>query len=248
MDMPAPPAVPQSFAPLMYRPRMDLFLFRTVAPTVIAITFLMVVLVLAPFFLYIIARWRAPKDLPDTQLGLKFALHYFAMAAFQILLAGGALLIYMLISPGTAEKGSGGYRMAMGLILPAGLVLGAHVHLLKRTNDEAFPSVRRLFWGYNMLVTGIIAFFALVIGFQALFATGPTLGMGHLAGSMVVVYGGAWAIVGFKFGQLVLGSPGGGGPTIDPAVAPPIQPTPPAQTQTGLPALGGGSFPPIDRT
>jgi hypothetical protein len=234
----------------MYRPRMDLFLFRTVAPTVIAITFLMVVLVLAPFFLYVIARWRAPKDLPDTQLGLKFALHYFAMAAFQILLAGAALLIYMLISPGTADKGSSGYRTAIGLILPAALVLAGHIHLLKRTNDETFPSVRRLFWGYNMLVTGIVAFFALVLGFQALFAKGSTLGLGHLAGSMVVVYGAAWAIVGFKFGQLVLGVPPGGGPSqmIDPTAAPPIHPTPPAQTQTGLPVLGGGSFPPIDRT
>jgi hypothetical protein len=249
MDMPAPPAVPQNFA-LMYRARMDLFLFRTVAPTVIAITFLMVVLVLAPFFLYLIVRWRAAKDaLPDTQLGLKFALHYFATSAFQLLLAGGALLIYMLISPGTAEKGTGGYRVAMALIIPAGLILAAHIHLLKRTNDETFPSVRRLFWGYNMIVSGIVAFFALVLGFQALFAKGPTLGMGHMAGSMVVVYGAAWAIVGFKFGQLVLGTPpSGAGPSqmIDPNVAP-VMPTP-TQTQPGLPALGGGSFPPIDRT
>ena len=229
---------------------MDLFLFRTVAPTVIAITFLMVVLVLAPFFLYVIARWRAPKDLADTQLGLKFALHYFAMAAFQILLAGAALLIYMLISPGTVDaKSGGGHRMAIGLILPAALVLAGHIHLLKRTNDETFPSVRRLFWGYNMLVTGIVAFFALVVGFQALFAKGSTFGMGHMAGSMVVVYGAAWAIIGFKFGQLVIGTPPSGpSQMIEPTAAQPSQPQPPAQTQTGLPVLGGGSFPPIDRT
>jgi hypothetical protein len=232
---------------------MDLFLFRTVAPTVIAITFLMVVLVLAPFFLYVIARWRAAKDpspLPDTQLGLKFALHYFAMAAFQLVLAGAALLIYMLISPGTADKITGGYRIALALILPSALILAAHIHLLKRTNDETFSSVRRLFWGYNMIITGIVAFFALVVGFQALFAKGSTFGMGHMAGSMVVVYGAAWTIVGFKFGQLVLGiPPSGGGPSqmIDPTAVP-VMPTPPAQTQTGLPALGGGSFPPIDRT
>ncbi|MBA3500028.1 MAG: hypothetical protein M4D80_11985 [Myxococcota bacterium] len=232
---------------------MDLFLFRTVAPTVVAITFLMVVLVLAPFFLYLLVRWRASRDslpLPDTQLGLKFALHYFAMSAFQILLAGGALLIYMLISPGTAEKGTSGYRVALALMIPAGIILAAHLHLLKRTNDDSFPSVRRLFWGYNMIITGIVAFFALVLGFQALFAKGPTLGVGHMAGSMVVVYGAAWAIVGFKFGQLVLGTPPSGGPSqmIDPTLAPPIIPTPPAQSHTGLPSLGGGSFPPIDRT
>jgi hypothetical protein len=72
--------------------------------------------------------------------------------------------------------------------------------------------------------------------------------MGHMAGSMVVVYGSAWAIIGFKFGQLVLGLPPAGGPgvPIDITHAPPVIPTPPAQTQTGLPSLGGGSFPPID--
>jgi hypothetical protein len=230
----------------MYRARMDLFLFRTVAPMVAAVVFVLAVLVLSPLALYLIARWRAARDAtPDAQLGLKFALHYFAMSAFQILLAGGALLIYMLISPGTAEKGSSGYRVAMGLMIPAGLVLAAHVGLLKRTNDDAAPGVRRLFWGYNMLVTGIVAFFALVLGFQALFAKGSTYGMGHMAGSMVVVYGTAWAIVGFKFGQMVLGGPSSGAASFD-HTAPPVLPTPPAQTQTGLPSLGGGSFPPID--
>jgi hypothetical protein len=105
-----------------------------------------------------------------------------------------------------------------------------------------------LFWGYTMLVTGMIAFIALLLGFQALFAKGSTFGMGHFAGSMVVVYGAAWAIVGFKFGQLVLGGPsGGGGMTIEPTGAPAVIPTPPAQSHTGLPALGGGSFPPIDQ-
>lgn len=220
---------------------MDL-LFRAVAPTVIAISFLVVFLVIAPLILYVIARWRAGTS--DPQLGLKFALHYFAMSAFQIALAGGALLIYVLISPGTADKGSGGYRAAMGLIIPAGIVLAAHVGLLKRTNDDAFPNVRRLFWGYNMLVTGIVAFFALVVGFQALFAKGSTFGMGHLAGSIVVVYGTAWALVGFKFGQLVLGTPTAGGGTVEPPAIPAMQ-TPTTQP-SGLPSLGGGSFPPIE--
>jgi hypothetical protein len=219
---------------------------------VVTIAFVVAFLVLAPLILYLIARARAARDpIPDPQLGLKFALHYFAMSSFQVLLAGGSLLIYNLISPGTAEKGTSGYRIAMGLIIPAGLVLAAHVGLLKRTTDDALPGVRRLFWGYNMLVTGMLAFVALLLGFQALFAKGTTFGLGHFAGSMVVVYGAAWAIVGFKFGQMVLGGPSGGGTSagmmIDPTAAPPVYPTPPAQSHTGLPALGGGSFPPIDQ-
>lgn len=222
---------------------MDLLLFRSVGPLVVGLILGLAFLVVAPVVLYLIARWRTAA--PDPQLGLKFALHYFAMAAFQVLLAGGALLIYNLISPGTAEKGTSGYRVAMGLVIPAGIVFAAHIGLLRRTNDDAQPGVRRLFWGYNMLVTGILGFVALLFGFQALFAKGPTFGLGHAAGSMVVVYGAAWAIIGFKFGQLVLG-PSAGPPEY--AAAPPVMPTPPAQAHTGLPALGGGSFPPITRS
>ena len=68
-----------------------------------------------------------------------------------------------------------------------------------------------------------------------------------MAGSMVVVYGTAWAIVGFKFGQLVLGTtpPPSSGTTVETAMMPAMQP-PPAPPQSGLPSLGGGSFPPID--
>ncbi len=227
---------------------MDLLLLRALGPIAVIASLMMLMLIAAPVVLYIVARWRAQRDgVPDTQLGLKFALHYFAMSAFQLALAGGSLLIYMLISPSTADKGSG-YRAAMGFIIPAGIILAVHLGLLKRTNDEAMPGVRRLFWGYNTIVTGLVACFALVLGFQALFAKGSTGGLGHMAGSMIVVYGSAWAFVGFKFGQLVLGpgiSTGAGGGYPE-AAPPPINPTPPAQPTTGLPALGGGSFPPID--
>jgi len=46
----------------------------------------------------------------------------------------------------------------------------------------------------------------------------------------------------------VLGGPAsGGGAGFESSAAPPVIPTPPAQAQTGLPSLGGGSFPPIDQ-
>jgi len=222
------------------------FLLRVIGPIAAIASLMILMLIAAPVILYVVARWRAARDgVPDGQLGLKFALHYFAMSAFQLALSGASLLIYMLISPSTADKGSG-YRSAIGFLIPAGIILAVHLGLLKRTNDEAQPGVRRLFWGYNMIVTGLVACFALVLGFQALFAKGPTGGLGHMAGSMIVVYGTAWAVVGFKFGQMVLGpTPPSSGMSAHPP--PPVAPTPPAQTQTGLPSLGGGSFPPIDR-
>lgn len=218
------------------------FLFRALAPGLGLVVLTVGFLVLAPVLLYIVARWRSQT--PDPHLGLKFALHYFALAAFQILLAGAALLIYMFISPGTAEKGTAGYRAAVGFIIPSAMLLAIHVVLLRRTNDDAFPLVRRLFWGYNLVVTGLVAFAALIFGFQMLLAKGSTGGLGHLAGAMVVVYGTAWALLGVKFGQLVLDAPA---TSTDVPSAAPVQPTPPAQSHTNLPALGGGSYPPIDR-
>jgi hypothetical protein len=232
---------------------MELFLFRAVGPLLTATSILLVLLVVPPLVLYVIARWRAHRDgIADPQLGLKCALYYFATSALQLGLAGVALLIYQLISPSTGDKGAG-YRAAIGFIIPAGLVLVAHVGLLKRTNDEQLQNVRRLFYGFTLIVTGLIAFFALVLGFQALFAKGSTHGVGHTAGSMIVVYGAAWALIGYKYGQLVL-PPGGGsvssaGPgvgTAEPLPYHPPVPTPPSQTQTGLPVLGGGSYPPIE--
>ena len=224
-------------------------LFRLAGPVATAAAILLALLTIPPLLLYVIARWRAARDIaPDPQLGLKFALYYFATTALQLGLAGVALLIYMVISPTSAAKGEG-YRAAIGFILPAGLVLAAHVALLKRTNDAVFPNVRRLFWGYSFVITGLVAFFALVVGFQALVAKGTTHGVGHTAGAMIVVYGGAWAVIGYKLGQLVLGNASPPPPPatyVDPQYYAPPPPPPVTQTTPGLPALGGGSFPPID--
>lgn len=223
------------------------FLLRSVGPMLAVVTLVLAALIVAPALLYVIARWRAHREpFPDGQLGLKFALHYFAISAFQLALAGGALFIYLLISPGT-DKGEG-YRTALGLLLPAGIVLAIHVAFLKRTNDRELPGVRRLFLGYNVLVTGLLAFFALVLGFQALVQKGSSHGLGHLAGAMIVVYGGAWAGTGYKLAQLVLGpdlGAGTGGPPHE-VVPPPGAPTHPGVGPTGLPSLGGGAYPPID--
>ncbi|MBA3394536.1 MAG: hypothetical protein H0T89_17960 [Deltaproteobacteria bacterium] len=222
------------------------FLLQTIGPMLGVASMVLAALVVAPVILYVVARWRAHREVtPDSQLGIKFALHYFAISAFQLALAGAALLLYLLISPGS-DKGAG-YRAAFGFLLPAGLVLALHLGLLNRTNDAYVPGVRRLFLGYNLLVTGLVGFVALVIGFQALFAKGSSRGVGHMAGSMIIVYGSAWIAIGWKLGQLVLGG-GGFGSMGAPPLATMTANTPPAPSAVGLPALGGGAYPPIDPT
>lgn len=245
---------------LRYRDGMDdfdssFFLVRALAgPMMAIVSMLVTVTIFVPIVLYVIARWRANRDPEvDRHLGIKVALHYFAISAFQLGLAGLTLLVWGMISSAPSEAKSVVYRIAFGMIVPAALVQAAHLSLLRKTNDAQATGVRRLFGGYNLIVTGLIGFIALVMAFQALFAKGSSGEMGRIAGAMVLVYGTSWAVIGWRFGQAVLGG-GGGASAAPPAViatAPAATPTAstPAATPSsggGLPSLGGGAFPPIE--
>ncbi|MDB4959523.1 MAG: hypothetical protein JWO36_7092 [Myxococcales bacterium] len=218
------------------------FLLSLMAP--MTMMYAALALLVVPFVLYVIARWRAHRDaITDPQLGIKVALDYFAITAFQVVLAGAMLFIYAILS-NLDGKGSL-YRMAFGLMMPAGLVLGAHLALLARTNQDRFPSVRRLFAGYNLLLTGLFGFIGLVLAFQMLLKKGPAGELGRIAAAMVLVYGSAWAAVGWRFAQLVLGDESS--PSSPSASATPSAPGTIVPSGPSLPSLGGGSFPPIEK-
>jgi hypothetical protein len=227
-------------------------LSRLAGPMMAIITMMVSLTIFVPIVLYVIARWRAHRDpeVVDRHLGLKVALHYFAISAFQLGLAGLALLVWALISSAPSEAKSVVYRIAFGMIVPAALVQAAHLSLLRRTNDAVQPGVRRLFGGYNLIVTGLFGFIALILAFQALFAKGSSGEMGRIAGAMVLVYGTSWAVLGWRFGAAVLGGGGGASaapPTVS-ASTPSTAAAPTAATPSGggLPSLGGGAFPPIE--
>jgi hypothetical protein len=208
-----------------------------------ALTYIVVVGLLLPFVLYVVARWRAQRDpTVDPQLGIKVALGYFQVTALQVLLAGAAMLLYAIISS-DEDKGTI-YRTAFGLLVPGGLVYGAHTSLLKMTNQDVFPAVRRMLAGYNLLITGLVGMASLVAAFEALFQKGSSHGFGRAAAAGVLVYGSAWAVCGWKLGRMVMGDRSEPPASMPPAVQPPPAATPPAP---GLPPLGGGSFPPIQR-
>jgi hypothetical protein len=201
------------------------------------------VLLVAPLILYVIARWRAHRDpVADPQLGIKLALHYFMLLGFQIALFGAVMLIYAVISSEPSEAKGASFRTALALVMPGGLVYGVHLGVLRRTNDAAFPQIRRLVAGYNLVLTGIAGAISLVLAFQALFQRGSSGELGRLAAAMLVVYGAAWVFVGWQVMQHVLGPPGPGN-----VVSPPDAPSQSSQPQQpGLPQLGSGAFPPLD--
>jgi hypothetical protein len=217
------------------------WVFKLVDQTVVIAPILLWLLVIGPLGLYPVARWKANREPhPDPQLGLKVALHYFRMISFQLLLMGAMVVLWTVLRKST-ERGDS-YRTGFALLLPAALVFGAHVMLLMRTNDHVFGTVRRLFLGYNLVLTGLLGLVSLVIAFQALFAKGSTDDDGRMAYAALVVYVSAWIGCGWHFMLMIdRGSD-----------APPQHMMPPAPMANaaalgpGLPSLGGG-FPPVSQ-
>jgi hypothetical protein len=222
------------------------FVLRLVSPTVWIFTAITLAILLAPVF-YVIVRWRTNRDhVQDPQVGIKFALYYVGLFAFQLALFGLMLLFFtMFCSKESAilgfmggEKGPA-YRASLGMMVPGAIILGAHVALLRKTNDDQYVNVRRTFGGFNLLFTGLVAFLGLIVGFQALFAKEAT-GLGHFAAAIVLTYGVAWGVLLWWYGKLILGGGGfvalGGGMPHQMMMA---QPMPPPSAYTALPPLGG---------
>jgi len=229
----------------------SMMLFRLLPAAAAVVSVLVSLMLFGPMVLYLVARWRSHRaPIVDPQLGLKFALHWFSSSALHLALAGAVVLIFTIIGPGPSSMKGDAYRAAFAMLVPAGAIYGIHAMLLRRTNDLEQPGVRRLFLGYNLVVTGLVGFVALAMGFQLLFAKGSTGGGGHMAASAILVYCSAWAAFGWRLSQLVLGDwTGGAGGVPDDVVAPgpgAAQPPQAAAGGGGLPALGGGAYPPIE--
>ncbi len=194
-----------------------------------------------PLVLYVLARWRLAREPGgDPQHGLKFALHYFSALALQVALASIALLLSSIVSSGASMDRSQSVRMAFGMLVPAGGVLAGYFVLVRRTNDAQFPGLCRMFTGFHLVVTGGVAFLALMVGFQLLFQKGDTHGVGRLALVVIVVYSAATVLL----ARLLVRSEGRILPSRSEAAATAVAP---ARTPA-LPTLGGGEYPPLAPT
>lgn len=219
-----------------------LTVLELLGPMMVIVPLLLWVLVIGPAIIYPLARWRANRDgVADPQLGLKVTLHYFRMLAFHVLLLGALVIVWTVISKGSG-KGSM-YRSGLAFLIAGGGLFAGHIALLARTNDALFAGVRRLFLGYNLVVTGLIAFAAIVLAFQALFAKGSSGDTGRGYYAALLVYGAAWAGCGFQFARIVLGDGSAPPPAREPVASEPATHVPPTP---GLPSLSQGAYPPID--
>ncbi|MEO8553425.1 MAG: hypothetical protein ABI678_25805 [Kofleriaceae bacterium] len=223
-------------------------MMRILGPVIVIGPVLVAMLVSGPFVLYPIARWRQHRSgITDPQLGLKSALEYFRMIAFQLGLLGALMIVYAMLSKMPGDAKGDLYRAGFGLFVPTAILFAVHHAMLRTTNQVQFTGPRRLFAGYNLVITGLCGMVAFILVFEALFAKGSSGDFGRFAGAALVVYGGAWAACGIQFATLVR----------DDTTAPPPVPLPPREVAAsmpvptptpGLPSLGGGAFPPVDKT
>lgn len=220
-------------------------MLRLLGPVVVIGPLLIAMLMSGPFVLYPIARWRQHRSgVVDPQLGLKSALEYFRMLALQLGLIGLLMIVFAMLSKMPSSDKGDLYRTGFGLFIPTAILFAGHHAMLRHTNQLAFSTPRRLFAGYNLVITGVLGMIAFILVFQVLFAKGSTGDFGRFAAAALVVYGGAWAGSGLKFLRLVRDE------ETFPFVPPPppeAAPVAPAPTP-GLPSLGGGSFPPVDKS
>src|SRR5690349_6271079 len=86
------------------------------------VTYALLGVLVIPFVMYVVARWRAHRDqAADPQLGIKVALNFFAVTAFQAVLVGLTLFFYAMITSASSDAKGTLYRSALGLIVPAGV-------------------------------------------------------------------------------------------------------------------------------
>lgn len=142
---------------------------------------------------YLILRWRAYREQTpaDPHLGIKAALYYFKTLAYHVVLVGTFCLIFGLINDQVREEMM---RIGAGLLLGGGIVYGAHAIIIdKRTNTHQFPAVARIYNGFNLVMTGLVAMAAVIATLVLLFQEFTPVMVIRGALALLLVYGGAWA-------------------------------------------------------
>lgn len=177
---------------------MDMELFWTVQGVIGPFVSLVTML---PVVIYVVARWRGYREgAPhDPHLGIKVALSFFRIIAYQVALAGLFLLVYGMLTDLKDDAQEAIMRTAAGLLVPGLLIYVSHWVALSKTNHEALPGVTRMFAGLSLVQTGIVGFIALIMACVIFFQEGDAGEPGRVAWAMVMVYVVAWGLQGMTF-------------------------------------------------
>ena len=169
------------------------------------------IVVILPLVLYLIARWRSYREgTGDPQLGLKVALSYFRVLAYQLVLAGVFLLVWALMSDASDDTQEQILRTAGGLAVPGVIIFAAHNFAIAHTNQREQPVVGRLFGGLNLILTGLFGFLALSAAGFLFFQKNADKEIQRMLWSGMIVYNLAWVMQGLLFSRSVRTGPAAG--------------------------------------
>jgi hypothetical protein len=179
----------------------DMYRYMMMSAMNIFVSPIITVAVAMPVIIYIVARWRTYRDYGggDPHLGIKVAICVFRIAAFQLLLAGGFLFLYGLMTTMDGEARMNILRLAGGLFIPGLVVFAAHTVALHATNVASMPAVARMFNGVNMVQTGVGGFVSLVLVSVLMLQKDVPSEMNRMAWSLLLVYLPAWVAQGALF-------------------------------------------------
>jgi hypothetical protein len=209
---------------------------------------------------YLFAIWDARRDgspgASDTQIGLKVAVHIFAILG--ILIAAGGVHGILSFVLGKMKGGASSDVIKAGignLVAGGGVFFACYAMLLPRTNWNEQGKVTRLSYGLVAAFSGINAIIALAAFLSGIIGGAPW-GMNYPMLASLLVFGGLGFFSLTQLGGLsgwvapppkAMGFPGGGaGGGYDQQQGYPPQGQPPAggyPPQGGAPPAGGG-YPP----
>ncbi|MHC4548422.1 MAG: hypothetical protein ACYTEZ_06555 [Planctomycetota bacterium] len=139
-------------------------------PTVIRwLGYVLLFLLVAPLFpfIYVVLRWRA-EGRHEPGAGTHAALLYFVIAGILLALAGAANLTYGWVS--TTELDEELHRLSWGMFLGSLVFLLLNVGLLRLQGPRPeLRDARRVFAGFLMVMSGLVAFTVLVLLFVTIF-------------------------------------------------------------------------------
>ena len=133
--------------------------------------FVLLFLLVAPLFpfIYVVVRWRS-GGAHEPGAGTFAALLYFATAGLLLALAGAANLTYGWFSTTPATEAM--TRLSWGMLVGSAGFLGLNVALLLRVGPHPeLATAWRVFLGFLMVMSGLVAFTSLVLLCVTLFQT-----------------------------------------------------------------------------
>jgi hypothetical protein len=108
---------------------------------------------------YAVLRGCDSREQPDSQLGLKTALHYFLSVGILQFLTGLSVIAVDLSTRTDRQDAQGDYdaiRMGAALAAVGAAFAFLHLVLLVLTNDDSKPVVRRTFTGWRFAIHGLV--------------------------------------------------------------------------------------------